>query len=410
VHRVIKSDRGAPGEPVEIVVDSYTASCAAGVGLEALWASIRNRQSGLSWQALAGSDVGTWVGRVPALEEVCLPPACRNLESRCNQLAWLGIQQDGFLLRVKEVIAALGSHRVGVLIGTSTSSIGRTEEAYTRLDAAGRMTAPYCQPDVHHMHSPGWFVVEVTGISGPAMTISTACSSGAKVFAAAARWIRHGLVDAVLVGGVDSLCFSTLYGFRSLQLLSSEPCRPFDRRRNGISIGEAAGFAVVMRGDLAPGAAHTLLGSGESSDAYHMSHPHPEGKGAILAMKKALEQSSLSGEDIDYVNLHGTASKANDLIETLALAQCVGKATLASSTKGWTGHTLGAAGMLEAIIVLESIRTGLVPGTLNCEQPEDSLHFAIQSENSERPVRRAMTNSFGFGGNNATLVFGTRGG
>ena len=409
-HRVIEPARGTRGEPVELVVDCYTATCAAGVGLEALGTSIRNRQSGLSWQGLAGSDLGTWVGRVSALDETPLPPTLQHLESRCNRLAWLGLQQDGFLSRVKQIIARLGAHRVGALIGTSTSSIGRTEEAYTRLDASGLMAAPYCQPEVHHMHSPGTFVVEATGIAGPAMTISTACSSGAKVFAAAARWIRHGLVDAVLVGGVDSLCLSTLYGFRSLQLVSSEPCRPFDRRRNGISIGEAAGFAVVMRGDLAPGAEHAFLGSGESSDAYHMSHPHPEGKGAILAMKRALERSSLSGEDIDYVNLHGTASKANDLIETLALAQCVGNATLASSTKGWTGHTLGAAGMLEAIIVLESIRTGLVPGTLNCEQPEDLLHFPIESENIERPVSRAMTNSFGFGGNNATLVFGARGG
>jgi 3-oxoacyl-[acyl-carrier-protein] synthase-1 len=321
-------------------------------------------------------------------------------------LAWLGLQQDGFLGTLDQLIDQIGTNRIGVVMGTSTSSIGRTEEGYARLERSALMPKSFRQPEVHNLHSPGLFVALATGLTGPAMTISTACSSSTKVFASAARWIQHGLVDAVLVGGVDSLCLSTLYGFNSLELVSANPCRPFDLRRDGISIGEAAGFAILTREDLAPKARFALLGYGESSDAYHMSHPHPEGKGAILAIDQALERSRLTAKDIDYINLHGTASVANDLVETYALAQIFPSRVLASSTKGWTGHTLGAAGVLEAIITLEAMNRDLIPGTLNCEEPDPEFRFPILRSNVTKSIRNAMTNSFGFGGNNATLIFG----
>ena len=216
------------------------------------------------------------------------------------------------------------------------------------------------------------------------------------------------MVDAVLVGGVDSLCHSILYGFNSLELISSSPCRPFDVRRDGINIGEAAGFALLTREDLAPAADVELLGYGESSDAHHMSHPHPEGKGAIAAMDRALARANLTAVKIDYVNLHGTASKANDRVETYALAERFDDRTVASSTKGWTGHTLGAAGILESIIALDTIETGIVPGTLNREQSDPEFRFDILEQNLQRPVQIAMSNSFGFGGSNASLIFGAR--
>jgi 3-oxoacyl-[acyl-carrier-protein] synthase-1 len=294
-------------------------------------------------------------------------------------------------------------------MGTSTSSIGRTEEAYASLEASGKMGPKYDQPQVHNLHSPGIFVAAATGISGPSITISTACSSSAKVFATAARWIRHGVVDAVLVGGVDSLCLSILFGFNSLQLVSKAPCRPFDAGRDGISIGEAAGFAILAREDLAPGAEFQLLGYGESSDAWHMSHPHPEGTGALLAIDRALQNSRVEARDIDYVNMHGTASRANDLAETHVLAERFPESTWASSTKGWTGHTLGAAGILEAVITLEAMKSGLAPGTLNCETPDPVFRFPVLQHNTPRPLRLTMTVSFGFGGNNAVLVFGGTG-
>jgi len=400
----------SPGEnhtsAPRIVISCYTATSAAGTGLEALHESIANRRSGLRHNDLESCDLETWLGRVESVEATSLPPYLDHLHSRNNQLAWLGLQQDGFLNSLDQLVNRIGPDRIGVVMGTSTSSIGRTEEAYARLEPSGLMPEKYKQPEVHNLHSPGLFVASLTGLKGPSMTISTACSSSAKVFASAARWIRHGLVDAVLVGGVDSLCLSVLYGFNSLELVSATPCRPFDRRRDGISIGEAAGFAILTREDLAPEAEFALLGYGESSDAYHMSHPHPEGKGAVLAIDQALKRSHLPANAIDYINLHGTASTANDLVETHALADRFSSRTLASSTKGWTGHTLGAAGILEVVISLEAMKNSLVPGTLNCEEPDPKFRFPILRSNTTGPIRNVMTNSFGFGGTNAVLIFG----
>jgi len=391
---------------MRLAISAYTATSAAGAGLNAMANSIANRNSGLRRNDLPECDLDTWIGRVPSVESTCLPDHLEHLQSRNNQLAWLGLQQDGFLDTLAQLIERIGADRIGLVMGTSTSSIGRTEEGYARLEQSALMPEAFRQPEVHNLHSPGIFVAQATGLKGPSMTISTACSSSAKVFASAARWIQHGLVDAVLVGGVDSLCLSILYGFNSLELVSPGPCRPFDMRRNGISIGEAAGFAILIRDDLAPGSKFGLLGYGESSDAYHMSHPHPEGKGAVLAIDRALERSQLSANTIDYINLHGTASKVNDLVETYALAQRFTDRTLASSTKGWTGHTLGAAGILEAIITLEAMANSLVPGTLNCEVPDPEFRFPILQSNVTKSIQYAMTNSFGFGGNNAALVFG----
>jgi 3-oxoacyl-[acyl-carrier-protein] synthase-1 len=391
---------------MQIVVKSYTATSALGYGIGSIQQSIASRKTGLRRNDLPNCDLDTWIGRVNSVESVELPAQLEYLHSRNNQLAWLGLQQDGMLTDIQQLIDQLGADRIGVVMATSTSSIGRTEEGYACLEASGLMPEAYRQPGVHNLHSPGIFVSKATGLHGPAMTISTACSSSAKVFATASRWINHGVVDAVLVGGVDSLCLSVLYGFNSLELLSPNPCRPFDISRDGISIGEAAGFAIVTKQTLAPAAQFALLGYGESSDAYHMSHPHPDGKGAIMAIGQALGRAGLESSAIDYVNLHGTASRANDLIETYALAEHFTTPTLASSTKGWTGHTLGAAGILEAVITLEIMRHGLIPGTLHCEQPDPEFRFPILTENTQKTVTTAMTNSFGFGGNNATLIFG----
>jgi len=391
---------------MRLAISAYTATCAAGTGLSALQDAIAKRRSGLRPNDFPGCELATWIGRVANVEDVALPEGTANLYSRNNQLAWLGLQQDDLLEAVRAVLQRVGTARMGVVLGTSTSSIGRTEEAYAKLDSSGLMSRDFLQPEVHNLHSPGLFVTRALGIEGPSMTISTACSSSAKVFATAARWISSGLVDAVLVGGVDSLCLSVLYGFNSLELVSSAPCRPFDAARDGISIGEAAGYALLTQPKLFPSSDFSLLGYGESCDAHHMSHPHPEGKGAVLAMRQALVRAGLNPSAIDYVNLHGTASKVNDQIETQAMRQVFNEAVHASSTKGWTGHTLGAAGILEAIITLEGMRHDLIPGTLNCEQPDAEFDFPILAENRAARLRFGMSNSFGFGGNNASLVFG----
>ena len=368
--------------------------------------SIVAKRTGLQRNNLEGCDLDTWIGRVEGLESVELPVGLEHLQSRNNQLAWLGLQQDDFLESLTELKSRIDTDRIGVVIGTSTSSIGRTEEAYGQLLPTEEFPEEYCQPQVHNLHSPGLFVSTATGLTGPSMTISTACSSSAKVFATAARWIQNGLVDAVLVGGIDSLCNSILYGFNSLELISANQCRPFDQRRDGINIGEACGYAIVAREGVVPGARLRLAGYGESSDAYHMAHPHPEGRGAVIAIDLALERAGLTADSIDYVNLHGTATPANDLIESRVLAQRFTERTMASSSKGWTGHALGAAGILESVITLEAMSNGVIPGTLNCEEMDPKIEFQVITDNVNAEVRFALSNSFGFGGNNATLIFG----
>jgi 3-oxoacyl-[acyl-carrier-protein] synthase-1 len=214
-------------------------------------------------------------------------------------------------------------------------------------------------------------------------------------------------IDAAIVGGVDSLCLTTLYGFHSLQLTSPEPCRPFDLARDGLSIGEAAAFALLERApDRLQTGAIVLLGAGESSDAYHMSSPRPDGAGARSAMQAALSAGGLAPGDVDYINLHGTGTPSNDQAESRAVTALFGNATACSSTKGATGHTLGAAGALEAVICALALKCGLMPGGLNRRQCDPQLELNYLTENRRGPLRRVLSNSFGFGGANCALLFG----
>ena len=296
-----------------------------------------------------------------------------------------------------------------MVIGTSTSSIGASEEAYARLEASADGTpafpADLARPIVHTPHSLGDFLQHATGLRGPCVTVATACSSSAKVFAQAARLIHAGVVDAALVGGVDTLCGSVLFGFNALGLVSADPCRPFDAARDGLSLGEAGGFALLER--AAPGEAGLQLhGYGESSDAHHMSAPHPEGLGASLAMRDALARAGIEAGSVGYLNLHGTSTPANDAIEARAVAALFPDTLHAGSSKGWTGHTLGAAGIVESVFALIALRDGLLPGTLNSDTPDPDCGPQIRFDNARRDIGHAMNNSFGFGGNNCSLVFG----
>ena len=387
--------------PVRIA--AYSVICSAGSGVRGLTESLRSRTSGLRPNDFTESPLATWIGRVPGIEDVCLPVSLREWDCRNNRLAWAGLLADDFLQRAIDARDSLGPDRVAVVVGTSTSSIGATEEAYRRLRPDGLYPEDLRRPIVHTPHSLGDFVRAALGLTGIAVTVGTACSSSAKVFAQAQRLLNLGVADAVVVGGVDSLCGSVLFGFNSLELVSPEPCRPFDRERRGISLGEGGGFALVERsGDQGL----WLLGCGETSDAHHMSSPHPEGRGARLAVRQALMRSGLGVEDVDYVNLHGTASPKNDEVEARLVAEMFPETTLASSTKGWTGHTLGAAGIVEAVITFIALESGLVPGTLNATQLDDCCGPQIRVGNSAKGVEFAMSNSFGFGGSNCSLVFG----
>src|SRR5690349_5932057 len=292
-------------------------------------------------------------------------------------------------------------------MGTSTSGILETELAYRRRDpGTGALPAGFRYAQTHNTFSLAGFVRRYLALRGPAVVVSSACSSSAKAFGNAARMMAAGICDAAVVGGADSLCLMTLYGFHSLGLTSSAPCRPFDADRDGISIGEGAGFALVEKADRAESGAILLLGVGESSDAYHMSTPHPEGLGAKMAMKHALESAGIEPSDIDYVNLHGTATKSNDASEDKAVFEVFGAGMPCSSTKGATGHLLGASGITEAIVSILAIESGLMPGSANTRSVDPALKSNYLVENRNAKIRRVLSNSFGFGGSNCSLVLG----
>jgi 3-oxoacyl-[acyl-carrier-protein] synthase I len=385
-----------------LAITAYTATCAAAHGRDALARALASRTGGL--RANDVSELPCWIGRVTGVEESPLPAQWAAWDSRNHRLAWLGLRQDGFRERALAVIERYGATRVALVLGTSTSSIGETERAYRELDAGGQFDARQRASHVHATHALGEFVQYALDARGPCLTIATACSSSAKVFASAERLLRAGLVDAAIVGGVDTLCGSVLYGFNSLELVSREPCRPFDISRAGLSLGEAAGFALLERVD-ADRTAPRLVGYGESADAHHMSAPHPQGLGAEIALLQALARAGIEPREVDYLNLHGTASRQNDEVEAALIARTFPATTLASSTKGWTGHTLGAAGIVEAVIALLALERGLAPGTLNTHALDPVCGPQIQIDNRERDLRIALSNSFGFGGNNCCLAF-----
>jgi 3-oxoacyl-[acyl-carrier-protein] synthase-1 len=396
--------KGMPITPLSI--NAYTLTSALGAGINASLSALKAGHSGLRPCDLDGVELDTWIGRIEALEKVELPGSLIDYDCRNNRLAYLALQQDDFQASVSELIDRHGADRIGVFIGTSTSGIARTEAAYLEQGPEpSRLQSDFDMDKTHNVFSSISFTRNLFGLKGPALAISTACSSSAKVFAAAHRYIQAGACDAALVGGVDSLCLTTLYGFNSLDLISDRPCRPWDAERRGINIGEAAGFAL-LESNRDNQSSPLLLGYGESSDAYHMSTPHPEGAGARLAMKDALERAGLRPDQVDYINLHGTATRSNDASEDRAVTALFGRQLPCSSTKGFTGHTLGAAGISEAIFSLLAIEHDFMPETLQSQILDPELHANVLLQSTSSPVRRVLTNSFGFGGNNCSLLLG----
>jgi len=391
-----------------LILTSFTAVNALGRGVDAVFDALRAGRSGLTRCTFEDAKLDTYCGSVAGLDEVPVTGELAVFDCRNNRLAAAALTQDGFDRAVAAARERYGADRIAVVLGTSTSGILETEHAYRRRDPhTGKLPADYRFQHTHNLFASADFVRRALGLNGPASAVSTACSSSAKVFATAARLMQLGLCDAAVAGGVDSLCLNTLYGFTALELVSKDPCRPCDADRCGISIGEAAGFALLER----PANAKThsgvaLLGYGESSDAYHMSTPHPQGDGAVLSMQRALASAGLEPEAIDYINMHGTASLVNDAMEDKAITRVFGRHTPASSTKGWTGHALGAAGITEAVISALCIQKGFMPANLNTRTLDPSFTSAMLLEHRNTPVRRVLSNSFGFGGSNASLVFG----
>jgi 3-oxoacyl-[acyl-carrier-protein] synthase I len=346
--------------------------------------------------------VGVVSGQLPAVPERLSHFDCRN--NRLALAALSEIEDD-----VKSMADKVGKSRVAVVMGTSTSGIADGEAALAERIAKGRWPNGfrYTRQEVGNLAS---FVADYLELDGAAYTIATACSSSAKAFASAQRLMEIGICDAAVVGGVDTLCRMTLGGFDSLQAVARDYCNPFSRNRDGINIGEGAAI-FLMTSEEAP---VSLLGVGESSDAYHVSAPHPEGEGAALAMSRALEAAHLKPAQIDYINLHGTATELNDLMEGRAVNRIFGERTPCSSTKSMTGHMLGAAGANEAAFLWLMLEPNFAAGVAPPHVWDGEVDPAIPRLNLTPMEFRigypgraaALSNSFAFGGSNAAVVLG----
>ena len=387
-------------------ITAVTAASAMGVGLAAMRDALRTRHGGLRPCDLPGMPADIWIGRVPEAEAIDSPEGLAAFACRNTRLAELALRQDGFVAAVERARTQYGPARIAVVLGTSTSGIEATERAWARRGADGALP-PYDFARTHDLHALPRYLRARLGLDGPCVSISTACTSGARSFLDAATLIAAGLADAAVVGGADTLCGLTLHGFASLELLArGGPTRPCAADRDGISIGEAAAFALIERAGPSDAGRMGLLGAGASADGHHMSSPHPEGLGALAAIEAALAEAGLAPEAVDYVNMHGTGTRANDAMEDRAIARVFGDAVPCSSTKGWTGHTLGASGALEAVISAICVEEGLIPGCLGVAAVDPGFASGVVVENRAARVDRVLSNSFGFGGSNCALVIG----
>ncbi len=347
-------------------------------------------------------NVGAVTGDLPPVPNALVEFDCRN--NRLMQLALMEISPA-----IEKTAARYGRDRIAVVLGTSTSGISAGEDALAMYRQTGVWPEAfhYRQQEISGLST---FAARLLNLTGPAYTVATACSSSAKVFASARRLINAGLADAAIVGGADTLCRMTLQGFNSLELLSKEHCNPFSLNRDGLTIGEGAAAFLMTR---EPGPVE-FLGIGETSDAHHLTAPSPDGSGARNAMLQALNDAGLSPADIAYINLHGTATSLNDAMEARAVASVFAPQTPCSSTKGMTGHMLGATGGCEAAFLWLALNPAFNPGFLpphlwdGITDPSfPALNFIGERTLLPKSGRLNMlSNSFGFGGSNVALILG----
>ncbi|MEZ8723081.1 beta-ketoacyl-[acyl-carrier-protein] synthase family protein [Vibrio pomeroyi] len=350
----------------------------------------------------------TVVGKI-ASELPDIPPAQAQYATRNNQLALSALNQ--IKDSIEKAKSQFGADRIAVVIGTSTSGISDGEAAFKHKLANGEFPEHY-HYSKQELGNTSEFVSQYSSLSGPSYAISTACSSSGRVFLTAQRLLDSGMADAVLVGGVDTLCKLTLNGFHGLEALSTTHCKPFSQSRDGINIGEAAAFMLLSKTKL--NVANTnqnipsiaLLGCGDSSDAHHISAPHPEGNGAEQAMRKALNSANLQAEDIGYINAHGTATPLNDSMESKAIYRIFANKVPVSSTKPLTGHTLGAASAIEAAIAWHILKYDLPLPLQKCQDKAEDIEIDLVNCSQKLKVKNILSNSFAFGGNNISLIFG----
>jgi 3-oxoacyl-[acyl-carrier-protein] synthase-1 len=362
--------------------------------------AMRAGRSGLTRCDFAHVDITCFIGRVGNIEAEPFLARCVAFENRATRLALAALKADGFDQKLAETIDRCGAARVGVVLGTATSGVERLEQAYRARGPVEPLAPKFSFRHHSDHHADTSFLIEYLGLRGPGYTVSSACSSSAKAIVDGAQLIQMGICDAVLTGGIDSLCLTSLYGFDSLELVSKVPCRPCDEARDGVSIGEGAGFVLLERDR----AGARIAGYGETSDAFSMSTPPPDGAGAAAAMHMALMRAGLAADEIGFIKLHGTATRSNDAAESAAVAGIFGLSVAAASLKGLIGHTLGAAGAIEAVMGLYAMDAEIVPGTVGFDTADPEINIKVQKHGISAAYSHMLSNAFGFGGSNSALI------
>ncbi len=380
-------------------ITAYALCNALGVATADVLRALEAGKSGLKTCSLDlpfAATTGELVGPLDSL-----PAAFAAFDNRQTRIAWRVLGE--LVTPIARARQRWGAERVAIVIGTSTSGIESTERAFGEFKRVGQLPAGYDWDRQHAPHAVLDVIRARTGLAGPAFVISTACSSSGKVFGTARRLLRANLCDAVLVGGVDSLCQTTLRGFHSLEVLSPRACRPFAQDRAGLNIGEGGALLLLEREGEALA---RLLGVGETSDGHHMTAPRPDGAGARAAMEQALAQAQLAPAQIDHINAHGTATLLNDAAEASAIRALFGGDVPVASTKGYTGHLLGAAGATEAIFAVAALERGWIPASIGCDPVDPALKIRVNPQRLARRCRHVLSNSFAFGGSNVSVLFG----
>ena len=383
-----------------IAITGQIAVTCLGRGKRAHALAMAQGRSGLTRCDFPDVEISCFIGRVEGIEEDPFPDEFAAYDNRATRLAMAALTADGFRERVAGALGRWGAGRVGIVLGTSTSGVERLERVYRARTEDEPLAAEYSLRHHSDHHAVTSFLIDYLGLAGPGYTISTACSSSAKAMVDGAQLIQTGICDAVLTGGVDSLCMTSLCGFDALELVSQAPCRPCDAARDGLSIGEGAGFVLLER----DGGGARLSGYGETSDAVSMSTPPADGAGAAAAMRRAMRNAGLAPDQIGFIKLHGTATPANDAAETAAVAQVFGSSVPAASLKGLIGHTLGAAGAVEAVMCLYAMDEGILPGTAGLRSTDPEITVQIRKRAGPGAARHMLSNAFGFGGNNSALI------
>jgi 3-oxoacyl-[acyl-carrier-protein] synthase-1 len=383
--------------PQRQVITAIGLSNALGDGVDAVWRALLRGEVKvapppfeLPFPTVCGAVAGP-------LEP--LPASYRAYDTRLARLALRALPEvQSAVLRAR---TRFGRDRVALLVGTSTGGLDATEPAYRQYRQTGQRDPRFSLRDAHAFDALGRWLRELLGLTGPAYAVSTACTASAKALASARRLLRSGACDAVLVAGVDALCETTLRGFHGLSVLSERPARPFCAERDGIHIGEAAALLLLENDGDGPA---VLAGVGESSDAHSMSAPHPEGAGAAAAMRAALRDAGLEPDALDYLNAHGTATLLNDAAEARAVYEVLGSELPVASTKGLTGHTLGACGATEVAFAALSLLHGALPASAGAAPVDPALPIHVLQQPLRRQARAIMSNALAFGGNNVSLV------